>query len=84
MKPEKFRLVYQHITFNNFNYNFSGQSYNMEHTTLYPPAHKDLTVFLIFYVEDRNFTSLKDFPYTSLTGLNGVSLQVVPPPVEVL
>ena len=65
MKPAKIRLVYLHSTSNIFNYNFSGQSYNMEHATLYPPAHKDLTVFLIFYIDDIEFSQfLKDSRYT--------------------
>ena len=74
MKPQRMQQVLQQNTSNVFNYNFSGQSYNMEDTTLYPAPHMDLTVFLFFYIDDIEFSVLKDPPYTSLNGLNSMSL----------
>ena len=48
MKPLKIYRKFQHRTYNNFNFNFSYHSCNMEHGALYPTQHIDLTVLVWF------------------------------------
>ena len=74
IKPQNIRLVYQHRTFNIFNYNFSEQYYNTEHTTLYPAPHNEVNVFLIFYIDDIEFS----YFYTITLTLRWVAWMVCP------
>ena len=64
----KLLLTNQQGTFNIFNYNFSHQSY-------YPAPHKNLNIFIFFYLDDIEFLHvLNNAAYTWMSGLNSMSL----------